>query len=236
MKVFKQFTLRSAMLIVIAFVAYSFSWAQEFSPLNGKVYPMNNFELAIFDVHPGDVEITKSQLLLEKNDIKKLAKMLDKHKNKAQKWANIANKENVKDFTKPFDDDSSIKVFSFLYEFKGKFYCNDTHKKYVLHNPFFEVDKEGKSYIWISCNAGSQEVAVDNNIQSTTSVSTSGSLIPQTTVGQSKTREKEIHHLGLLLIRIYVSDLDKFISHLNELVAELDNLKKSNKEKDKLFR
>lgn len=236
MKYFKQYTLRSAMLFVIAFVANSFSWAQEFSPRNGKVHPNNSYELAIFDADPGDVKIKKAQLILEKKEVKKLAKLLERHKNKAQKWEKIAIKEKVKDYTKSFDDYSNIKVFTFLYEFKDKIFGNESHKEVALKYPFFEVNKDGKCYIWIPCDAGSQEVAIDNNIQSTTSVSTSGILVPQTTESHAITREKEIHHIGLMKIRICVSDLEEFISHLNELVDELDNKKNSNKATDKLFK
>jgi hypothetical protein len=220
-----------ALLGFFLFVSNCTLSAQEFSPQNGTVINNGVVNCVSFEAKPFH-PITSSHLLLEKKSVQKLSKILTKHKAKAEKWAKTAKNENVTDFHKCITLDFETKVI-FIYEINGETYGSNYGRDYYLKFLDFNVDKNGECYVSTSCDAGTQEVFTNNKVQSTSSVSNSGHHLA---LGQSATRDKELHDVGLLTLRIRVTDIDSFIEHLNQIVDELDNNKKDKKEIDKLFK
>ncbi len=229
------------LLFIVLFVFFGCNLnvcAQNYTAKNGSLLINAGDVYAVFDVEPGGEGITNSQLIFERKSVIKMVSLLKTSEKKAKKWSETAKREGVRDFYKNIYmyANGGIDVFTFLYTKDGITYGKETTRHFNLNSSFFKVDKNGECYVWIPCDLGSQEMPIDNTVQSTTSISEVGIINSQVAVSHSSTREKEIHELGLFTIYIKVEDLDQFLDHLNQLIVEMDDAENSSKKTNKLFK
>lgn len=228
---------RSFIILAIFILKFNtFVCAQNYTPQNGFIEEsVLGFSVG-FDAKIGGEDTTYSNctIYIEGKQVKKLSKIISKNKEKAEKWADVAKREDVRNYTKILTTDG-VKEDLFYYIKNGKRYGEVSFdKKYIY--PVFVVDENGDCFVNLNCWVGGQTVQVDDALQFTESEIKGGILNSIEATSQSITRNKEGHMLGMIEVFIRVADIDLFVEHLNQLDVDMKNRKKSIKETDKLFK
>lgn len=202
-----------------------------------EIEVVNWRDIMPLDVTPDKDRYQNMRIGMTKKQVKKFIEILKKFSQKAKEWENTAKREDVRNFEKNLGKGltttglgyTEFRAVSFAVdgkELRRVSYNGMMSSSYFAMMPVFYVDKNGECYLSMKgFDLGEFRITDGKTYESTTTAGNGGLFGTPTVVGHSSSKEITTYKPGGFRIYIKVSEINSYISMLQNGLKHFDEVK-----------